>query len=228
MQSQYQHIMLIVNYISYAANYITGESLPVDDVNIQKIQKIHDTVVSFLASDKDFSSLASPLLTDIFELRLAFYQEMQSEIFKVYLQALMEKMAGVYNFYPESRLATITTNALGVAASIASHFPERMETSAYLVANANKSYVENWLKSSLEMEVALMLSEECLAVEYSEITQEKVADYLKNVSELFGAYALLIGVWVPDKDNLPDNYDNIRIVASAIKLKHKYPNLITQ
>lgn len=225
MQLQFLYTMLIINYISYATHYLTGEHSPLDNSYIQKIEKIHSEVIHFLTLEDDFSILAKPLLTEVFELRLSFYHEMQSDIFKRYLTALMEKIADVYNFYPESRLTTITTNALDVAACIATHFTSKMEASAYIVANANKLYVEKWVQASLEMEVALMLSEECLMNEYSQATKEKVADYLKMLSELFGAYALMIGVWIPDNENLPANYENIRIVASALKLKHKYAHL---
>ncbi len=213
--------MLVVNYISYATRHIEGESLPLDSAPINKLTVLHERIMRFLAMDSDFSSLATPLLPDIFELRLSLYQALQSEKFKLYLEVLIDKMVNIYNFYPQSRLSTIVIDALDLAACMTSISAEKRE----IEGNTNKSYWENWLQSSLEMEVALILAEECLANHYSESTKEKVADYLKVVSEKFGAYAILIGVWSPVAGHRPYNYDNIRIVASALRLKHKYPHL---
>lgn len=199
----------------------------IGDALRERVQAFGARVVSFLGQEESLEAQSEAVLLEAFSLRLAVVSAVAGEAFwEGYVEKIVESMTELLNYHTVP-LAAEMDNALDFCARVAVNFQDGLQLSA-LEDPKYLPYIQEWLKSSLQLEVAIILGDYCLGKPVAEQQHKRVRDFLKQALERFGAYSILMDVWHPEVGaGSPQYLVNMQLVARAIRLKNKYPHLQT-
>lgn len=209
--------MLIVEHIlnsHHIEGFRTMDAKLLEEYSLFCKQLIHD-----LAGSIDLERDSEPFLRQVLMFRMALLENIEWKVFfGEYIERINEEILVVYNH--KGVESTIMLDALDLLSRVGVNGLQRMEG-----LTVQSSYIMQFAKSSLEMEIALILADHYLS---NQEGNSFSLDFLKMSYERYGAYAVLSGLWDIKAEKVTEPYfRNIDILTKAIRLKEKYPHLNT-
>ena len=199
--------------ISEVANSLLEQTF---DVRISALEWFGNNEVN----TTDFSHLMNDLMVK--NIQLAPYSTLAETLSKV-LMVQSDIVAPIFNQLPNT--------FEDVAADISKERPTySMVKMMLLLPTPKQKYIKYWIDASLRLEIGLILSELILTdqiqLSKSRIKTELI-DFLMDSITKFGAYAIFTEVWKPQKADLSNLTNNMKILAAKVELENGFGKVVT-
>lgn len=211
-------------------------------------QDIEDLVdlISIRIKEKSVDEVANGLLENIFDLRfevlnwlasndkdLNFYHDSLSKHISVNLQLapysdLAETMSSILLSY-EKIVSPIFESLSNSFEDILDEIKRKKpEYNTYKMFSLHPSpqirYLKNWIDSSLQLEVGIILADLVLTNQIrlpKERIKIELLEFLYNTIIRFGAYSIFTGFWSPDAEDITDLTNRMKILSATLELDNK-------
>lgn len=194
---------------------------PVDEVANSLLENIFDLrfeIIEWLANnDKDLSFYLDFLNKHIsVNLQLAHFSNLAETISSVLL---------AYEQIVSPILESLPNTFENILAEIQNIKPEY---NTFKILSLHPSpqikYLKNWIDSSLQLEVGIILADLILTNQISiskKRIESELIEFLYRTITRFGAYSIFTNFWTPETDDIPNLTNKMKILSATLELEHK-------
>jgi hypothetical protein len=211
-------------------------------------QAITDLIdlITIRIQEQSVDQVADSLLENVFNLRFELIEWLakKNKDLNFYIQSFNQHLAVNLQLAPYSILAnTISSVLLSYEHIIAPRFESiynSFEDITSVVQNDKPTYsmfkmlalhpspqiqsVKNWIDSSLQLEIGLLVSDLILTNQLplsNKRIEEELVEFLNRIIIRFGAYSIFTGFWVPNIDDTSNLTNSMKILSATLELNHK-------
>lgn len=211
-------------------------------------QDVEDLVdlITIRIKDKSVDEVANGLLENIFDLRFELIEWLadNDKDLNFYLEFLSKHISVNLQLAPYSNLAETISSVLLSYEKIVSPIFESLpnsfedifdeiqknkpEYNTFKIFSLHPSpqirYLKNWIDSSLQLEVGIILADLILTNQVS-ISKKRIKseliEFLYSTITRFGAYSIFTGFWSPDTEDISTLTNRMKILSATLELDNK-------
>lgn len=211
----------------------------------QDVENLVD-LIKIRINDKSIDNVANGLLSKIFDLRFDLIKWLANndKSLSGYLDTVNNHISINLQLAPYSDLAKAISTVLlsyeQIISPILESLPDSLEEILEgtqknkpeydtfklfaLHPSPRMKYLKNWLDASLQLDVGIILADLILTeqIKFSKRRiKSELIHFLLDTITRFGAYSIFTGFWVPNKNDLSNQTNKMKIFAAAIELDNK-------
>lgn len=222
-------------------------NLEKDIITDKSVRRSIEDIVDLLKirlTDKSIEEVSESLMKQVFELRFEIIEWLahENKSIREYFELINEKIA--YNLQAAlfSELSSTVSDSLLAYEKIASPIFDKMGIDNFenfieaiqdqkpnyetinmftLHPSPRIKYLKNWIDSSLEFEVGLIISELVLIgqIKMSKArVKNELIRFINKTTVRYGANSIFTGFWIPDEKDNTKLINNMRILAATFEL----------
>ncbi|MEM8524273.1 MAG: hypothetical protein AAGG68_06505 [Bacteroidota bacterium] len=211
-------------------------------------QNVADLVdlITIRIKGKSVDEVANGLLENIFDLRFDVIEWLAhiDKDLNFYLDFLSKHISVNLQLAPFSNLAEAISSVLLVYQKIVSPIfgtlpnsfkdildeiqKSRPEYSTFKIFSLHPSpqirYLKNWIDSSLQLEVGIILADLILTNQISiskKRIESELIEFLYDTITRFGGYSIYTGFWSPDTEDVSNLTNRMKILSATLELDNK-------
>ena len=203
-------------------------------------------LITIRIKDKSIDDVANNLLENIFDLRFDLMEWLSNndKDLNFYLKNLSKHISVNLQLAPYSNLAETISSVLLAYETIVSPIFESLQNSFEVILrdiqknrpeydtfkifslhpSPQVRYLKNWIDSSLQLEVGIILAD-LILTDQIHISKKRIKseliEFLYSKITKFGAYSIFTGFWTPDPDDISNLTNRMKILSSTLELDNK-------
>lgn len=212
----------------------------------QEIENLVDLII-VRSKDKSIEEVANSLLSNVLDLRFEVFDWLgqNDKSTTDYFDSLNKHISVNLQMAPYSELGKTISSVLltyeKITSSIIKSLPSnsfkeilkggqkvklKYDAISFLLLHPSPQvkYIKNWIDSSLQLEIGLILTDLILTNQIDfpkRRIKKELIEFLNTTITRYGAYSIFTGYWSPDYSDLSSETNKMKILSATIELENK-------